>query len=169
MDDRQAWQEALDLAGRLYGRMPDVDRERVDLLVMRIMELKQELLDLTLCVGSASVCRTCGGSCCLHGKYYVTLLDLLAYRVIGVSTPVPNFGVNSACPYGGAQGCCLAPGLRPMTCVIFNCDLIEELMSAELRQRAASCEQELRTAIAGVERLAGIRFGRPALLAAEEQ
>lgn len=168
MKDMQAWQQALDLADRLYEAWPEVERERVDMLVRRIMALKQELLDLALCVGSASVCRTCGGKCCLHGKYYVTLLDLLAYRVSSVSAPVPNFGVNPACPYGGPQGCCLAPGLRPMTCVIFNCELIEDLMSAELRQRAASCEQELRTAIAGVEQLAGICFGRPALLAVKK-
>lgn len=168
MNDQQAWQLALDLAVRLYDGLPEAGRERVDMLVRRIMALKQELLDLTLCVGSASLCRTCGGKCCLHGKYYVTLLDLLAYRISSTAAPVPDFGGHPGCPYGGPHGCCLAPGLRPMTCVIFNCDLIEELMSVAVRQRVVVCERELRAAITEVERLADARFGRPALLAAAE-
>ena len=168
MNDQQAWQQALELTDRLYSGLSDPGRVRVDALVRQVMSLKLELLNLTLSVGSASVCRTCGGKCCLHGKYYVTLLDLLAYRINSVIAPVPDFAGQPGCPYGDSRGCCLEPGMRPMTCVIFNCELIEELMNAELMQRTTACERELRTTIAEVEQLAGIRFGRPALLAAAE-
>ncbi len=169
MDDLQAWQRSVEFSAQLYRRLPDTAREQLDALIERIMLLKRELLDLALSAGSAAVCRNCGGKCCLHGKYYVTLLDLLVYRVGAVAAVVPQFGNAPCCPYGGAQGCHLPPPLRPMTCVIFNCDLVEECMSDEACLRSAACERELRAAIVEAEQVSGFQLGRAALLSCTEQ
>jgi len=131
------------------------------------MQVKQELFDLALAAGGSNICRSCGGKCCLNGKYHVSLLDMLAYRAAGVEPVLPDFEQRPLCPYGGSNGCLMEPRFRSITCLIFNCDLLEDRMDSESRQRFASVERNLRSTVARADELLGCRAGRALLLISE--
>jgi hypothetical protein len=132
------------------------------------MKLKEELFALSSATESARICRECGGRCCLNGKYHVSVLDLLAYRSVGVAPVVPDFGLAPRCPYGGPEGCLMPPRFRSMTCLIFNCDLIEDRMEQNSRKRFSACERELRDAVAMADGILTWRAGRALLLSCDE-
>lgn len=128
------------------------------------MRLKEELLKAPLAAESDDICFACKGACCMHGKYHVTMIDLLAFRFSGCDIVAPEFSVAPYCPYGSSAGCKMPPRFRPLTCVIFNCDSIENILADTHRERGRQAERQLRTTIAEVEELVGSSLGRPALL-----
>lgn len=168
MEDQHIWMRAKEAAEAIYDRLPGSTRTRLDELLSRIMGLKQELFDLSSAAGSARICRECGGRCCLNGKYHVSVLDLLAYRSLGVAPVVPDFGKAPLCPYGGIEGCLMSPRFRSVTCLIFNCDLVEERMEQNSRKRFYACEQELRGAVAMADEFLACRAGRALMLMCDE-
>lgn len=167
MEDHQTWRRVKEAAEASYDRLPAATRARLDELLDRVMGLKQELFDLSAAAGSARICRECGGRCCLNGKYHVSVLDLLAYRSAGAAPVVPDFGTAPLCPYGGSGGCLMPPRFRPLTCLIFNCDLVEDSMGEAGRDRFAACERELRGAVAMADELLACRTGRALLLSCD--
>ena len=167
MNDQQTWVRAVRAAHDIYDQLSPEKRAGIDTLIDRVMELKEDLVEQTLSAGSSSICRSCGGRCCLNGKYHVSVLDLLAYRITDTEPVVPDFSAHPACPYGRENGCLMPPRFRPMTCVVFNCDLIEERMNVAERSSLAECEQLLRKTIAQANRLAGFRLDRSLLLSCE--
>lgn len=169
MDDQQAWQRASAVAERNYRLLPAGTRSSLDGLIARIMGLKEELLGLALAAGSAAICRSCNGECCRKGKYHVSQLDLLAYLSVMTEAVVPDFSNTPFCPYGGTDGCLMAPRFRPLTCVIFNCELVEDRMGADDKIRFAAVERELRDTVGLAERLLGYRVARAALLSCGSQ
>ncbi|MBT1072076.1 hypothetical protein [Pelotalea chapellei] len=164
MDDRQSWHKAQVSAWECYERLSADRREQLDCLMGRIMLLKEQLLNLALTAGSRLICRDCGGKCCLYGKYHVTVLDLIINRKHSAEPLAPDFSTYPFCPYGSADGCCFTPRLRPLTCVIFNCELLEDRLDEHARHQAAMCERELREACAEAEMIAESRLTRSALL-----
>lgn len=164
MNDPQAWHNAQASAWKIYEELPDDGRRRFDHLVDRIMNLKENLLGLALAEGSGVVCGECGGECCLRGKYHVSMLDLIICRMHAFEPLVPDFTIHPLCPYGSADGCCFTPRFRPLTCVVFNCDLIEERMAEHTRHQVILWELELREAVASVDVIASHRLTRAALL-----
>jgi hypothetical protein len=169
VDDQQTWRRAKEAVEAICDRLSPVARGRLDQLLERIMALKQELFELSATAGSARICRECGGRCCLNGKYHVSVLDLVAYRCAGVAPVVPDFGKAPLCPYGGSKGCLMPPRFRSVTCLIFNCDLVEDRMEAANRKRFSVCERELRDAVAMADELLAYRAGRALLLSFDEQ
>jgi hypothetical protein len=167
VDDERIWRRAVEVAEASYDRLHVDTRARLDELLNRIMRLKQELFDLSFAAGSACICGECGGRCCLNGKYHVSVLDLLAYRSAMVAPVVPDFSTSPLCPYGGDEGCLMPPRFRSMTCLVFNCELVEERMEASARERFAACEQELRGMVGKADELLGYRAGRALLLSCD--
>jgi hypothetical protein len=133
-------------------------------LIDEVMQLKQKLVELVTHAGSSTVCRTCEGQCCLFGKYHVSILDLLAYRKTGAEPLVPVFDPGPACPYADTAGCRMAPGYRPVTCVIFNCQPIEDLLTPGDRHTMQELERKLRETVNRATSLCGRRLDRPLLL-----
>ena len=164
MDDQQRWQQAIAATHKSYQRLSVETRDELDDLLDSIMQIKQELFELVQAAGSSEICRDCGGQCCLNGKYHVTELDLLAYLRTDAEPVRPDFGTRPLCPYGGTDGCRMEPRFRSMTCLIFNCDLIEERMGSEDKQRLVEFELNLRRAVEQAEKLLGYRAGRALLL-----
>lgn len=164
MNDQAAWEQAIASAGSMYSGLTPETMTELDGLIENIMRLKQNLVDLVVAAGSADICHTCGGECCLHGKYHVSVLDILAYLKSGAAVVTPDFSSNPACPYSGISGCTMAPPYRPMTCVVFNCQQIEDPLSSTQRETLRRTEQELRDATAKAGQLTGLRLGRPLLL-----
>lgn len=167
MDDQRTWAQAVDTTSNYYEKLPTTIRAELDAAINEIMRLKEQLSVLTLSAGSAHICRTCGGMCCLNGKYHVSILDLLAYRKTSVEPVVPDFTVHPHCPYSGSSGCLMPPRFRPMTCVVFNCELIENQMKPGQCETLYNCEKQLRDSIRQACRITGRRLDRTLLLSGE--
>ena len=167
VDDQQRWNRAVKAADNGYEGLDPGMRLKLEALVGQIMRLKEKLLEQTLAVGSASICRACAGQCCLNGKYHVSVLDLLAYRMDGTEPVVPDFSRSPACPYSGETGCLMQPRFRPMTCVIFNCEQVEMEMGADKRTALYATEGLLRDTISRANRVAGRRLDRAILLSCD--
>jgi len=168
VDDQQRWNRAVKAADNGYEGLGPGMRLKLDVLVKRIMRLKEDLLEQTLAVGGASICRACSGQCCLNGKYHVSVLDLLAYRMAGVEPVLPDFTRSPACPYSGETGCLMQPCFRPMTCVVFNCEQVEMEMGPDKRTALYATERLLREAISQASRIAGRRLDRALLLSCDQ-
>jgi hypothetical protein len=163
-NDQDNWEQASAAATAAYDALPRDRREELQRVITVIMGLKESLVTMVTAAGSGEVCRNCGGECCLLGKYHVSILDLLAYRITGTAPVVPNFGSHPACPYADSNGCLIAPRHRPLTCVVFNCQPVEELLSPEQLKAFYSQEAALREAIAAAAHIWGGRIDRPLLL-----
>ena len=164
MNDQAAWEQADTTASNWYFGLPSGIRAAFDELLEEIMQLKQKLVELVTSSGSSSICRTCGGECCLLGRYHVSVLDILAYRKTGVEPVIPDFSASPACPYSDASGCLMASRYRPVPCVIFNCQLIEDRLKPTERDSLHEYESRLRATVARAGRLYDIRINRPLLL-----
>jgi hypothetical protein len=164
VNDQAAWEQAITAARICYTGLPHQTAAQLNDLIDNIMLLKQKLVELATTAGSSQVCRECRGECCRYGKYHVTVLDLFAYLRCGTDQPQPNFGNHPDCPYADASGCIMAPGYRPMTCVVFNCQQIEERLSPSDVSLSYELEQKLREAIARASQISDMRLDRPLLL-----
>jgi hypothetical protein len=164
VDDKATWERAAAAAISGYSAMPSGDRVELDRLLEEIMALKQKLVELVTAAGSTAVCRSCGGECCLLGKYHISVLDILAYHVTGVTPLTPDFSSHPACPYSGGNGCLMPPGFRPVTCVIFNCQMLEGRLTQADRETVHGYESRLRTAVNRAGRISSTRIDRPLLL-----
>ncbi len=167
MTDQQRWDLAVEAAGSVYEHLAPETGAQLDTLIGQIMRLKEELVERALAAGSASICRTCAGRCCRNGKYHVSVLDLLAYRSSKTEPVVPEFSPGPACPYSGASGCRMPPRFRPMTCVVFNCELVEGPMEPDECTALYEKEKLLRDAIARANNLTGRRLDRALLLSCD--
>ncbi|HPX62441.1 MAG TPA: hypothetical protein PLN25_11845, partial [Deltaproteobacteria bacterium] len=164
MEDQQLWNRACTFAADVYGALSPDDRDKLAGLTNSIMQLKREMLSVTFAAGSGGVCRDCGGECCRYGRYHFSVLDMLACFSANVLPPVPRFENLMDCPFGTDSGCSLDPGFRPVTCVIFNCERIEELMGVDLKTGMQRSETLLREAVETASLLLGMRVSRPLLL-----
>jgi len=164
VNDQAAWEQAVATAGEWYSNLPSAARAELDGLLEEIMQLKERLVGLVTSSGSATTCRTCGGECCLLGKYHVSVLDVLAYRKTGVEPVSPDFSAGPACPYSDVSGCRMPPRYRPVTCVIFNCQLIEDRLTTVDREMLLEYEKRLRGTVNQAGHTSGTRLDRPLLL-----
>jgi hypothetical protein len=164
VNDQASWDQAVDTACKTYSSLTPDSGSELNGLIERIMQLKQNLVELVLSAGSADICRSCGGECCGHGKYHVSVLDIMAYLKIGTTPVVPDFSSDPYCPYSDVSGCTMAPCYRPLTCVVFNCQIVEDQLSPAQRETFRGYEQELRTAITRAGRINSMRLDRALLL-----
>lgn len=170
MNDQAAWERAVATASDWYGGLTTAARAELDGLLDEIMLLKEKLVEQVTSSGSSAVCRECGGECCLLGRYHVSVLDILAYRKAGVEPVIPDFSAGPDCPYSNASGCLMPPCFRPVTCVIFNCQQVEDCLAPTGRHAFQEYECRLRAAVARAGRIHDdLRIDRPLLLTAVGQ
>jgi hypothetical protein len=108
-----------------------------------------------VCVGE--ICASCGGECCMTGKFHVTVVDILVYLAEGRALFTPDFG-QGRCPYLGERGCLMASSYRPFNCVTFNCERVEWLLEPHDKERFVLLERELRALYGRFEEEFGNRF-----------
>ena len=164
MNDQAAWEQAVARTSEWYLGLLSDKRAELDGLLDEIMQLKQKLVEQVTTSGSSAVCRDCGGECCLLGRYHVSVLDILAYRKTGAEPVVPDFSATPTCPYSDASGCTMPPAYRPVTCVIFNCQLIEDRLSPVELEALHGYERKLRDTVRRAGHTTGTRLDRPLLL-----
>jgi hypothetical protein len=89
---------------------------------------------------------------------------MMAYLKSGAKPVRPDFSTNPACPYSDDSGCTMAPCHRPMTCVVFNCQQVEDRLTPTQQKTFHGYEQELRNTIARAGAVTGMRLDRALLL-----
>jgi len=161
--NRELWSAAVAATVREYGLLPPSLKQRVGELAAEIAVVKEAYQRLATTVDAEGICADCRGLCCGHGKHHFTVVDLLGYLAAGRELFTPDFA-SPVCPYHTGCGCLMEPGLRPLNCIIFLCDRVEELLPGPDRQELASLEKELRRLYACLELLLGNRFANGLLI-----
>ena len=164
--DQEQWAAAVAATVREYGLLPPQLRQRVGEIAEEISVVKGAYQRLAATVDADGICADCRGLCCGHGKHHFTVVDLLGYLAAGRELFVPDFA-SPVCPYHTGSGCLMVPGLRPLNCIIFLCDRLEELLPAAARQELLSLEKELRRLYSCQELLLGNRFANGLLITFE--
>jgi len=164
--DQDLWSAAVAAAGREYELLPGHLRQRVAELCAEIQSVKSAYQQLASTVDADGICAECRGLCCGHGKHHFSVVDLLAYRAAGRELFVPDFS-SPVCPYHTGRGCLMEPGLRPLNCIIFLCDRLEELLPELRLLELAALEKELRRLYRCLELLLGNRFANGLLITHE--
>lgn len=157
MTDQQKWEKAVAAIAREYRELTPVVRKQADSLLERVTEAKTRVHAFAEHLQGGEICASCGGECCLTGKYHFTVVDLLCYLREGKELFLPRFA-SGRCPYLGDAGCFMEPRFRPYNCVTFNCDRVEGLMKPVEKERFMDAERELRACYRQMEELFGNRF-----------
>ncbi|PLY12260.1 MAG: hypothetical protein C0624_01130 [Desulfuromonas sp.] len=108
----------------------------------QVVALKDQLHQLFVAAGGLEGCAECDGACCARGQHHMTLVEVLSALLRNRPLPSPDPAVT--CPFLTLEGCSLEPGLRPFNCVTFNCEIVEEHLTAEQVARFYALERELR-------------------------
>jgi len=164
--DQDRWSTAVAAVVREYELLPGHLRQRVTELCAEIQSVKSSYQQLASSVDADGICAECRGLCCGHGKHHFSVVDLLVYRAAERELFVPDFG-SPVCPYHTGRGCLMEPGLRPLNCIIFLCDRLEELLPGSARLELAALEKELRRLYCCLELLLGNRFANGLLITHE--
>jgi hypothetical protein len=163
LDDRQLWNLGVLSINRLLADLPVETGQTLTRLLTRYRKTKEILAAVGAYVDAASICRVCGGQCCLNGKYRVNVFDALT--CIEAQHPISaDFSQKPVCPYGTEAGCSMEPGYRPADCVLFICEAIDRKLSVQDRLVLAAEEQELRRCLHEASVLTGEPMATPLLL-----
>jgi hypothetical protein len=168
VDDQQLWNFGTTRLKTLYLGLPPETELVFASLLARYCQTKESLAALIAEIDAASVCRQCGGQCCLNGKFRINVFDSLALMARKI-VPSVHFIQKPVCPYGLLDGCSMESGLRPADCILFICDALDEKLSPASRMLLAAGEQELRACVEQASRLIGEPLRTPLLLWAEKQ
>lgn len=163
MTDQELWSASVTAAVREYNLLPSSLRQRVGEIAAEIAAVKGAHQGLAANVDADGICAACRGLCCGHGKHHFTVVDLLGYLAAGLELFTPDFA-GPVCPYHTGRGCLMPPALRPLNCIIFLCDRLEELLTEPAKQELASLEKELRRLYCCLESLLGNRFANGLLI-----
>lgn len=164
MNNPELWLHGIEKCRQFYDALPTPVKPECNRLLEEIMRCKSELMALVSATGSSERCGQCGGKCCLYGKYHVTLIEVLAYLHTGTTILAPNFSNHPYCPYSNSSGCLMDEKMRPTTCVIFNCEKLENAFDADIKTALERLETELRHAISRFNAVIGAKMDRPMLL-----
>lgn len=163
MNDQQLWNLGTVRLKALLADLSVAKGLALTQLLTRYREAKEAFAAVVANVDADSVCRECEGQCCLNGKYRINVFDALARAAAEIPTSA-DFFQKPACPYGTDTGCTMEPGLRPVDCILFICEAIEQKMSPQARLILAEQEQDLRECIRKASSLTGESLGTPLLL-----
>lgn len=108
-----------------------------------LIALKAAMQAVVEKVNCAAICATCGGECCVRGKYHFSAIDLVVYLLTGKELFEPRFA-NGSCSYLAEDGCLMPPQYRPFNCVTFVCEQIEVHLPASDKEFFYAAESKLR-------------------------
>ena len=143
MTDTETWHLAVTAVSVELSRLPPEKRNSFSRLAEEAWHCKTALHAIVAAADCGGICADCGGECCRTGKYHFTLVDLLVYLSRGEALFEPGFN-RPLCPFLGPDGCFMAPGYRPYTCVTFNCDRVMTHLDTPEEERLTRLERELR-------------------------
>jgi len=167
VSDQKLWQDGQVSLNALLSDISPAAKKPLLELLSGYRVGKESLAAITLAADSETICRDCGGKCCLNGKYRVNVFDGLSLCAAGISV-VPDFSQKPMCPYSNAGGCILEPGFRPLDCILFVCDSLEGQLPDSDRVDLTALENNLRECLSEASLLLNINLGTPLLLWAEK-
>lgn len=148
------WQRIILQLEREYRVLPETEKDWIAQQLRQIDRLQRALDELFRRADGEAICALCKGACCAKGHNHAGLVPVLACLQEGKAIPAVDFTVT--CPWLGADGCSLAAGCRPYSCISFLCGKLEERLSDADVDRFYRLERELRTCyLAFAERYAG--------------
>lgn len=163
LTDQEMWDNAVAVVRREYTALSVGLKAEVGAMADLIRHKKEEIFSLTENKGAPEFCGNCGGACCARGKYHFTVVDLLVFFSGNVTLFTPSFH-GGLCPYMGNGKCLMPPSFRPLTCIVFHCEPLENLLSSVELERMYALERGLRDHYAHLESLFGTRFTQGLLL-----
>ena len=164
--DREMWDLAVAALRAEYAALSPSRRSAIKALVEEVKGCKRELHAIVERVCAGEICASCGGECCLTGKFHVTVVDLLVYMAAGRELFTPEYG-RELCPYLGEGGCFMASAFRPFNCTTFNCERVEWLLEPGDKELFQLRERKLRALYRQFEEEFGNRFMGGVLLNCE--
>lgn len=111
--------------------------------IEKLIALKAAMQAVVEKVNCAAICATCGGECCVRGKYHFSAIDLVVYLLTGKELIEPSFATGR-CSYLAEDGCLMPPQYRPFNCVTFVCEQIEMHLPASDKEFFYAAEGKLR-------------------------
>jgi len=137
----QRWSKIVNSLRREVAALAEAEKAWISARLAAIAWLQEELHDCVRANGSEALCACCPEHCCGQGKNHPGLANLLFYLLAGEEL-LADF--TAPCPQLGPAGCLFPPARRPFNCITFNCDRVEERLTAAQRQRLATLETALR-------------------------
>lgn len=141
-DLQNQWSDLLERLRCELEILPEMEKGWLLRHIKQIEELQQQLHAFFDLAEGDDICRDCRGACCAKGLHHLTLGNLLTFLLRDEALPTPDF--SSTCPLLGPSGCLWPAERRPFNCVTFNCEAIEERLSAKQIQHFYTLENELR-------------------------
>lgn len=166
MDD-QLLQHGLGYVDQLLGGLEPEVRVQLQRIVQDCFLQKNQYAAVVGAVGASALCRTCRGQCCMNGKYRLTLFDALMFRLHDQPLRA-DFTHKPLCPFGTSSGCLMEPAFRPLDCILFICETVDDVLSEDQRAALAVLEERLRHGRLYVEKLLQQSLATPVLLWAEK-
>ena len=137
----QSWHAIMTRLTSELSALPPGERAWMAAELAGIARLQADLHRDVRATGGETVCAGCVEVCCDRGKNHLTLVNALFELLEG---RIPPFDAAAPCPQLGPAGCLLPPEHRPFNCITFNCEAVENRLSAEARVRFYAIEKELR-------------------------
>jgi hypothetical protein len=137
----QRWSRIVDSLRHEVAALADDERAWIAARLAAIALLQEELHACVQSSGGEALCAACPEHCCGEGKNHPGLANLLFYLLAGEELPAD---FTAPCPQLGPAGCLFPPARRPFNCITFNCEQVEEGLTAAQRQRLLTLETALR-------------------------
>ena len=137
----QRWSRIVNSLRREVAVLADDEKAWIAARLAAIALLQEELHDIVRTSGGELLCACCPEHCCGQGKNHPGLANLLFYLLAGEELPAD---FTAPCPQLGPSGCLFPPARRPFNCITFNCERVEERLTAAQRQRLVTLETALR-------------------------
>ena len=137
----QCWSRLIDSLRREVAALADDEKAWISARLAAIALLQEELHACVRASGGEALCARCPEHCCGQGKNHPGLANLLFYLLAGEELPAD---FTAPCPQLGPAGCLFPPARRPFNCITFNCEGVEERLTAAQRQRLVTLETALR-------------------------
>ena len=137
----QRWSRIVCSLRREVADLAVAEKTWISARLAAIALLQEELHDIVRASGGEVLCACCPEHCCGQGKNHPGLVNLLFYLLAGEELPAD---FTAPCPQLGPAGCAFPPARRPFNCITFNCERVEERLTAAQRQRLVTLETALR-------------------------
>lgn len=143
MTDDELWHLGVEAVASEFGGLTSDQLTRLKAGAEELVALKTAMQAAVEKVNCTAICTTCGGECCVRGKYHFSAIDLVVYLLTGKELFEPRFA-NGRCSYLAEDGCLMPPQYRPFNCVTFVCEQIEVHLPASDKEFFYAAEGKLR-------------------------
>lgn len=144
------WAALIKQLGEEFSALSRQERMWLEGRASAISLLQRDLDRLFQKAGGLQSCADCDGECCGCGRHHLTLINIIAFLLVGEIPPAPDF--DNTCPFLGETGCLLPVERRPYNCITFFCETLEGRLDESGREELKALDRRLRGEYEMVER-----------------